>query len=382
MLKCTKIILLLSLISPAAYAGDVKDCDDALVMSTYQSMSKDNLDYRLASFVSESAYNNLKNSHKGDGNAVIYGVPVGASYSDYKERVRGNSSTKSDSTSLNRNQTLSLIWTGLDPSSTTTYQACLNATIFSTPGVRLAIKSATKSDISVQVGYRPGSINDPKSIRIRWDTSLRRRSTDPLPSVINIGNPIVVIFNRPVTQQQIAINSDLGGDSITLEPAPQVVTRSPCQQKKGTYNFDGSSCGDNFSIEGSKVVVKYGSGGQAIVPENNPAYNASLGTWIAGDFNADGLTDLAHLVIHVRGVDPYVHVHFSTREKTFQTPTTFNFRQHANSIGDYNANLGIWSVGYDPKTNSAAMIHDPKLPDGRIHVWRSPGDGSFVIGGP
>ena len=84
---------------------------------------------------------------------------------------------------------------------------------------------------------------------------------------------------------------------------------------------------------------------------------------------------------NVPGVDAYVHVHFSKGQGEFALPTPgFNFREHPQH--DYNANLGYWYTQYDPATGRDSLVHDPKLPDHRIHVWRSNGDGTFTIGSP
>jgi hypothetical protein len=130
-------------------------------------------------------------------------------------------------------------------------------------------------------------------------------------------------------------------------------------------------------------VVNFGKGGSTVIPKNNPAYHADYGFWLAGNFNSDQLTDFVHLVLGVPGLDPYVHVHFSRGGGDFAVPTAgFNFRKNANNLGDYNANLGSWSIGFDPETKLNTLVHDPKLPDRRIHVWRSNGDGTFNIGIP
>jgi hypothetical protein len=123
-------------------------------------------------------------------------------------------------------------------------------------------------------------------------------------------------------------------------------------------------------------------GGSIAIPQDIPTYRADVGFWAVGDFNSDGLTDLVHFVVGVPGVDSYVHVHFSKGGGAFERPTAgFNFRKNANTIGDYDASVGYWSIGYDPQTRRNTLVHDPKLPDGRIHVC-SKADGTFILGVP
>jgi hypothetical protein len=131
--------------------------------------------------------------------------------------------------------------------------------------------------------------------------------------------------------------------------------------------------------------VNFGHGGSTVIPKNNPAYHADLGFWKEGDFNGDGLTDLIHFVVKVPGVDPYVHVHFSKGKGEFAPPTGgFKFSEHGNPDlrQRYDANVGEWSIRYDPQTGRDSLVHDPKIPDGRINVWRSNGDGTFTLGSP
>jgi hypothetical protein len=75
-------------------------CSDALVRSAHSSIGSEYLDWRLASFVSENEYDEIKRA--GRASAVIYGVPVGASYSDFQKRV--NERTASYGESLTRDQ--------------------------------------------------------------------------------------------------------------------------------------------------------------------------------------------------------------------------------------------------------------------------------------
>src|SRR5579864_8162883 len=95
-------------------------CDAALIKSTYNSFTSDQTDWRLATLVSEKDYNEIKQD--AGGNALIYGIPVGANYSDFQRNIHDKLQTHTES--LSRNQIRNILWTGLDPNSPGAYHDC------------------------------------------------------------------------------------------------------------------------------------------------------------------------------------------------------------------------------------------------------------------
>lgn len=175
-----------------------------------------------------------------------------------------------------------------------------------------------------------------------------------------------------------------GGGKLSL---PAVSPLSPpeegkCSPATGVIDFDGDRCPDVYQIEGGQMVAKLSKNGRYVkVPANIPDYNANLGLWTAGDFDASGTSDLAHIVTKDAAGGPldYVHVHFSAGNGLFHPPTKFDFRCAANPRCDYNTSLGNWSaldLNLDGKTD---LLHDPNLPDRRKHCWYSMGDGHFQL---
>lgn len=362
----------------AATADGVRDCEQALVQSTYSSMSSDHLNSRLALLVTNDTWDTIKRD--AGATATIYGVPVGASYSEYTNNVKR--ALFGSQSSLTHDQQLNILWTGLDPNANSAYATCINGVLASSVGVHLAVKAATDSDLTLVARYNSGP-DDPRTINVSWLGGIKQKDGTSLPGTLRQQNNTVIVIARPTIQQTLAVNSEINGDSVTIDPLPAPWVHK-CAQKQGTYNFYGDGCGDGFANEGKVELIKFGNGGSTVIPVNNPNYHAEVGFWLAGDFTGNGLTDLAHLVIGVPGLDPYVHVHFSQGGGQFAPPTApFVFSKFANPQHDYNAALGTWSVGFDPATNRATLVHDPKLPDGRIYVWRSNGnDGTFTIGVP
>ena len=88
----------------------IGDCDSALVRATYNKIDQQYVDWRLAEKVDEGTYNQIKT--EAGANAVIYGVPVGASYGDFQENIK---SLKREHQESYTSQTYrNILWTGLD----------------------------------------------------------------------------------------------------------------------------------------------------------------------------------------------------------------------------------------------------------------------------
>ena len=210
---CLYIPVLCLLITTHAVWGDAysaKDCDGALVKSTYNSFSTDHLDSRIASFVSEKEYNEIKQDF--GVSAIIYGVPVGANYGDFQKSV--GEKVASFSSSLSRDQTRNILWTGIDPNSPGAYQACLDATVFSSRGLHLAVISATTSDLAVAVAWHPEGGDSP-TIHPHWE--YRTMPDAKFPTTVVAGTQIVVI-GRPKIEQTLGVNYLGSYGKVVIEP--------------------------------------------------------------------------------------------------------------------------------------------------------------------
>jgi hypothetical protein len=357
-----------ALLSSATAYADGPDCNKALILSTYDSISSDRLDYRLAESVDEETYKKIKEKHGGSITVPIYGVPVGANYNQFKDNVTSYKRSQNRSESLTRDQAASIRWTGLDPNSMTTYRECLNYALASTRGtVILTVLYATGTDVSVVLRYNKAS-GQPDTINIAWSTNLKTSDGRPLPQTLTSGADQYIIFRQPTASQQIAVNTAVGGAIVQVAALPQPVAQR-CGTRQGSYKFDGSNCGDGFVIDGPRVLVKYGRGGEKVIPQGIPDYDARIGIWLPGDFNGDGLTDLAHVATTINRI----HIHFADGSSGFRMPTTHQIAQ------GYDAKLGGWMVGDDRSSGRAYLIHNPELSDRRLHIWTTSGDGNFSM---
>jgi hypothetical protein len=182
-----------------AIANGIKDCDDTLIKSTYRSIEKSHLDKRLAVTVTKSAYDEIK--HDAGVNAIIYGVPVGASYDDFHQRA--DQEARSYQASLTNDQARNIMWTGLDPNSSTPYTACINAYVFTSRGLHLYVTSATDSDIALKVTWTPTGKLEHNTIKLKWtDPSV----SNTLPKSITRGDQIIVV-SRPNKSKTLGVKA-------------------------------------------------------------------------------------------------------------------------------------------------------------------------------
>lgn len=207
----TLVAIALMCCAGSAAAQQEDTCADALVMSTYSKIDMSNTDYRLAWQVSEKAYDQVK---KDAGvNAIIYGVPVGASYGDFQKSIREKSSNYSSS--FSQFQASNVQWTGLDPNSANAYSECIRSKRFSRDGIHLAVKSATKDEVTVWIKWSPrGSI---PWARPEW--TWNSDGSNLLPRTLVAGEKSVVL-PRPTKPLTLAVNYKGYEDSIVVEPFP------------------------------------------------------------------------------------------------------------------------------------------------------------------
>lgn len=201
-----------ALLAVNASAQTREDCSEALVIATYNKTDISSSDWRLATYVSESEYDQIK--HDAGANAVIYGVPVGVSYSDFQSRVREKTQTYNES--LTQNQATNIMWTGLDPSASNVYLACLKAKVFKNRGMHLAVKTATKSQVSVLISWTPTGEG---SVKPEWIWS----GAGSLPKTVPPGERTAML-PRPSSQQILTVNYKGYTDSIIIEPFPPAPT--------------------------------------------------------------------------------------------------------------------------------------------------------------
>jgi hypothetical protein len=206
-------------------------CDGALIKSTYSSFTSDQTDWRLATLVSEKDYNEIKQD--AGGNALIYGIPVGVNYSDFQRNIHDKLQTHTES--LSRNQIRNILWTGLDPNSPGAYHDCLEAQVFASRGLHIAVKVATSTDITLLVKWNPQG-SDSANIPLTWNW--QGTSASQLPKTVQQGETTVVV-TRPKQERSLAANYMGFSDSVILEPLAKLPPLPPLAPTWHTEDKDG-----------------------------------------------------------------------------------------------------------------------------------------------
>ena len=232
---------LMILVVPGVQAQADESCSDALVIATYSRVDTQDTDYRLAWHVSESAYEEVKK--KAGVNAVIYGVPIGANYSDFQKNIRER--TANYASSFTQSQATNVKWTGLDPNGANAYTECIKAKKFSQRGLHLAVKSATKDEVTIWVDWSPRGKQTSVRPEWFWDAAGSAR----LPKTLVAGDRTVVL-PRPGKQQTLSVNFEGNTDSLIVEPFPSPVVIKPIEFVEELKEYEGpvvTGWGKNFS---------------------------------------------------------------------------------------------------------------------------------------
>ena len=209
--KLLSILVITLCGTPIARADEA--CSDALVISTYDRFDKTSNDFRLASYVAESAYNEVKKS--AGASAVIYGVPVRGSYDDFRKNVK--QMTNKLDVSLSQSQASNVMWSGLDANGTNAYVECIRAKKFAQGGLHLAVRSATKSEVTVWAMWRPTGNEGVAKPEWTWNAD----GAKVLPGDLLAGERVIVL-PRPKDQRVLAVNFAGHADSLVVEPYPEL----------------------------------------------------------------------------------------------------------------------------------------------------------------
>lgn len=224
-----------------AFAQNVSDCNAALVMSTYNRLDTSHTDWRVASLVTDKEWDEINNQFHG--NATIYGIPMGASYQDYHNRVTDKLNSYQES--LTQDELTNVAWTGLDPNGASAYVQCLKAA-HQDQGLSVYVTNATKDEVALRVTWHPTGI-EPKTASLDWTWNAGGKSK--LPKTVVQGNTPVVL-PRPKKQQILTAVFDGHEATLVVTPYPPppgiaVVTYRSCVETYESRAADG--WGENWS---------------------------------------------------------------------------------------------------------------------------------------
>lgn len=255
----------------AVRAAEVSACDAALIKSTYNRIESSHLDWRLASMVDRKTYEEIK--HTAGASAVIYGIPVGANYDDFRRRAARESSRYAES--LTHDHAINIMWTGLDSKAGSAYSECLAAVVLTLRGLHLTVRSATVNDVAILVTWVPQGEGDRRTIDVTWSGLTRESSGELLPTRMTAGGRTVLV-DRPLTQRNLAVNAPGFTGFVVLAPLP------PSPERAVAVVWSTDRPGDDGA--GKKVLCTDNSG------PNRP-FLPAVGCTIPGDLIHTGCWD-------------------------------------------------------------------------------------------
>lgn len=243
-------------------------CEEALLTSTFSSSKAVHTDDRLATLVTDSVWQEASKTF--GANAVLYGVPVGASFGEYQKNVSQH--TNSLQQSLTHDEQLSIAWSGLDPNAPSAYKNCLDSTTMQGPGLHGAVVGATDNDIQVRIHWFLAGQPTPASVSWQGPSNV----VAGLPTSIPQGDTILVI-PRPTSAFSLVGNA--GGYTTgamvlypfipepVKQPTPTpAVTPPPPANPSGWYGFVNSRNKDRENelrnnCTGNKVFARVTAAG-------------------------------------------------------------------------------------------------------------------------
>lgn len=210
---CTAAVAAFALVAMSPAPAMAEECYRALVVSSYQENTNSGRDVRLSQYVRESEWREI--SRSADANAIVYDVPLGASYDEY--RLTSNERLSSLNSSLSESQARNVLWTGLDQNSLRAYEACLGANGY---GLFLMVRRANPNQVTISVRYNSPAGRD---IALTW-TGAPESVLRQLPSRINNHSTVSRVVQRPIEGEDfiLAVNSPTldGPDGIEITAWP------------------------------------------------------------------------------------------------------------------------------------------------------------------
>jgi hypothetical protein len=163
-------------------------------------------------------------------------------------------------------------------------------------------------------------------------------------------------------------------------PAPSYsVNNNNFNFQTGDFNGDGKTDFIHLVNSGNGYVHVWLSKGDgtfdvksAFTPAPNYSVNNNNFNFKLGDFNGDGKTDLIHLVNSGNG---YVHVWNSKGDGTFDVKSAFT-PAPTYSVNNNNFNFQTGDFNADGKTDLTHLVNSG---NGYVHVWTSNGDSEATI---
>jgi hypothetical protein len=239
-------------------------CSEALILDRLQVTDIHTEDYRLSILVDQKVYDEASRSLAAG--AILYGVPVSGSYSEYNERAMELRSRYENTYS--RDDALSVSWSGLSKNSAESYKACL-ASHNVMQGLSLELVDASDEEIVISLHWKKG-IGGRKKIGLNWqgDTATIANLPDELSDAPE-GLPFVIKRPRDgsyfLAVQGVHSGDPILGDFVKISAVttPVEVERLPTIVASWAAKIGNSIIDEKVPIEAIGRKVKFNLQGRA-----------------------------------------------------------------------------------------------------------------------
>lgn len=254
------------------------DCAQALVRDTYSEDQFWSSDRRIWSSVDKQTWEEIKKNAAGD--VVIYGVPIGGSYEDYKSVSEELASRYIETFSTTHAR--SIQWSGLKPEAFTAYNNCLK--IKKSQGLVLGLGEATKEKVTLLITWNKG-IGGPEVAELDW-VGAPPEIQASLPTHVYSAGETPFIIPRPAAGEMIlsarikltadGVNLVALGDTIRIGAYSEPILKEPTppRNRRSLTGAASMSCPIHLSMIDRNVEIRivgvadtfapYGSMGHAI----------------------------------------------------------------------------------------------------------------------
>lgn len=260
---------------------DVAKCGTALVQATYNRSEARFRDWRLAQHVTEATYNEIKKS--AGLNVVIYGVPVGANWDEFRKNITNSSNDRTES--LTESEYKNIAWTGLESNNVAAYSACLDALVTAAKGLSLTVIRATEQEVIVRLSYFPRGAAMGNTSPIDWGGLGVGLFVDKPPAEAVTGHREIALKRPQAGEVSVSVFSKEAGDgsSIILSaikppppPAPEFPAKCAISQENANKSLrrNGVAEWDCPALRARQYRVQFQVGGHT--PQGATRINYSV----------------------------------------------------------------------------------------------------------
>lgn len=248
--------------SYGALAGDKASCDAVLVKTVASMGQSSKVDWRMASLLDKETYDNIKRSN--GFNAVIYGVPVGNSYEEF--RANFNKMRTMTSETFRQEDVSSWSYEGVAQGALDAFVKCQEIQSRSDVGIHLFVNRMTEREATVVVKWT-NPRGDADNAELKWVLPQSFMSS-PLPDKLSVNGEATIVVARPESgSMAVAVNSENGyTDDVAIPgpvPPPRIPPRPevPFKFEERTFQVGVRSTGRDWPVTFDDCFVPQSFGG-------------------------------------------------------------------------------------------------------------------------